>query len=113
MAPGAHPQQACYPINLQERLGRHVMAIERWGAFSVVDHTSAKKLAAEVILYDRLLLPKPADRDRDRWKTNKWDAEGMIARIDQLGEIAIGVKWDLDRRKEWETHMKELGEDAE
>src|SRR5256885_16298045 len=87
--------------------GRYVMAIERWGAFSVVDHKDAKKLAAEVVLYDRLLMPKPADQDLERWKT--WDADGMTARIKQLDKIAIGVKLDLDWRKEWKQHMKDLG----
>lgn len=38
------------------------MSIERWGAFSVVDHKDARKLAADVLLYDRLVLPAPRIR---------------------------------------------------
>jgi hypothetical protein len=88
------------------------MSIERWGAFSVIDHKDAKKLAAEVILYDRLILPQPVEWDRKRWEERGWDPNAMDSRIRQLGELAIGVNWDLDREKEWRKKMDSLGEDA-
>ena len=54
------------------------MSIERWGAYSVVDHKDARKLAADVLLYDRLVLPTPPDQDRERWVKNKWDPENRF-----------------------------------
>ena len=77
------------------------MNIQRWGAFSVVDHKDARALAADVLLYDRLVLPTPADWDMERWVRNKWDPEGLKLRMKQLGELAIPATWDLDRQKQW------------
>jgi hypothetical protein len=89
------------------------MSIERWGAFSVVDHKDARKLAAEVLLYDRLVLPTPPEWDRERWVEKKWDPEGLERRIAQLGDVAIPATWDLDRQKEWQEKFHSLREDAQ
>jgi hypothetical protein len=88
------------------------MAIERWGAFSVVDHKDARKLAADVLLYDRLVLPTPPAWDRDRWVKEKWDVEGLERRIVQLGDVAIPATWDLNRQKQWREQFRALREDA-
>lgn len=88
------------------------MNIERWGAFSVVDHKDPRKLAAEVLLYDRLVLPTPTDWDRERWVNNGWDPEGLDRRLTQLGDVAIRASWDLDRQKQWKAKFDALQEDA-
>lgn len=88
------------------------MSIERWGAFSVVDHKDARKLAADVLLYDRLVLPTPPAWDRERWFNEKWDPEGLERRIAQLGDAAIPATWDLGRQKQWEEKFHALKEDA-
>jgi hypothetical protein len=88
------------------------MSIERWGAFSVVDHKDARKLAADVLLYDRLVLPTPAG-DRQRWVNEKWDPEGLERRITQLGDAAIPATWDLTRQKQWEEKFRSLRKDAQ
>ena len=42
------------------------MAIERWGSLSVADHTDVHALVANVLLYDRLVMPMfTAADDRD------------------------------------------------
>lgn len=88
------------------------MSIERWGAFSVVDHKDARKLAADVLLYDRLVLPAPPGWDRERWEKNKWDPKGLDDRITQLGDVAIRATWDLERQKQWKKKFHELRKDA-
>jgi hypothetical protein len=88
------------------------MSIERWGAFSVVDHQNARKLAADVLLYDRLVLPVPPDWDKGRWVKHGWDPEGLGRRIAQLGEAAIPATWDLERQKQWQEKFRELREDV-
>ncbi len=89
------------------------MSIERWGAFSVIDYKDARKLAADVLLYDRLILPVPPDWDRERWIQNGWDPEGLDRRIAQLGkDVAIHATWDLDRQKQWREKFRALQEDA-
>ena len=89
------------------------MSIERWGAFSVVDHKDARKLAADVLLYDRLVLPTPPDWDRKRWSDEEWDPEGLERRITQLGDSAIPATWDLTRQKQWEEKFRALRKDAQ
>jgi len=88
------------------------MSIERWGAFSVVDHKDARKLAADVLLYDRLVLPTPTDWDRERWVKNNWDPDGLDRRLDQLADVAIRASWDLEREKQWKEKFQSLREDA-
>ena len=77
------------------------MDVERWGAFSVVDHRNARRLAADVLLYDRLVMPTPVDWDRERWYKEGWDPEGLERRLEQLGDLAIPATWDVDRQKQW------------
>jgi hypothetical protein len=91
------------------------MSVERWGAFSVVDHKDARKLATDVLLYDRLVLPTPPEWDRERWVSMNWDPAGLEARIVQLKEAdaAISATWDLERQKQWEQKFHDLQLDAQ
>ncbi len=89
------------------------MAIERWGAFSVVDHRDARKMAGEVLLYNRLVLPTPTEWDRPRWVSNNWDPDGLERRLKQLGDLAIPATWDCQRQKEWAKKFHALREDAQ
>jgi len=88
------------------------MSIQRWGAFSVVDHKDARKLAADVLLYDRLILPAPPVWDRERWVRKEWDPDNLDKRIKQLGDLAISATWDLERHKQWAEKFNALREDA-
>ena len=45
------------------------MAFETWGTFSVADHLEEKAFVADVLLYDRLVLPVPDSKERERWET--------------------------------------------
>lgn len=44
------------------------MAFETWGTFSVTDHLADRAFVADVLLYDRLVIPVPDDRERERWE---------------------------------------------
>ena len=77
------------------------MAVERWGAFSVIDHKNDRQLATEVLIYDRLLIPTPMQWDLKRWQDEGWDPEGLVNKIKILGDIAIPANWDQDRQKDW------------
>ena len=87
------------------------MAIERWGAFSVIDHKDNRKLATEVLIYDRLLIPTPMPWDLERWEKEGWDPKGLERKIEELGDIAIGADWDQDRQKDWAEKFNSLRED--
>jgi len=85
--------------------------IHRWGAFSVIDYKDARKLAAEVLLYDGLLIPTPMPWDEQRWISEGWDPARLEARLDQLGDIAIKANWDQTAQKAWNTKMADLHQD--
>jgi hypothetical protein len=85
------------------------MASERWGAFSVIDHIDAGALAADVLLYDRLILPIPASgADEKEWKSHNWQPDLQKRRIDALGDIADPVQWNDDRRLTYQREMDRL-----
>jgi len=82
--------------------------IQRWGAFSVIDYKDARKLAAEVLLYDGLLVPTPIPTDIERWTLAGWDPAQLQTRLNQLGNIAIKATWDQTAKKAWKEKMKEV-----
>ena len=43
------------------------MPFETWGTFSVTDHLGPRAFVADVILYDRLVIPVPDAQERERW----------------------------------------------
>ena len=43
------------------------MAFETWGTFAVDDHLGKRAFVADVLLYDRLVIPVPDARERERW----------------------------------------------
>lgn len=74
--------------------------MQRWGTFSVTDHLRRHSFVAEVLLYDRLVVPHPPDEaERDRWLAMGWVPGRLDNRLELLGDLAIRVPWD-DRRRE-------------
>ncbi|MBK5124392.1 hypothetical protein IQ288_31645 [Burkholderia sp. R-69980] len=88
------------------------MAFERWGSLSVSDHIDAASLAANVLLYDRLVIPVMAEQpDRDvraYWNAHGWDPDLQAKRLEQLGELAVWRPWNAARRDVFKTRMSEL-----
>lgn len=88
------------------------MPIERWGSLSVDDHVDAHALVANVLLYDRLILPvmtPQVDRDeRAYWAKHGWDPELQQQRLEQLGELAIERPWDKTRRSIFRTRAEQI-----
>jgi len=83
------------------------MIRQRWGTFSVRDHVAPQPFAAEVLLYDRLIIPVSADaNERTHWAKDQRDPD----RLDQLLDIlradgeeqkrhAITVPWSEQTRQ--------------
>lgn len=80
----------------------------RWGTFSVLDHIDYARLIPEILLYDRLVFPIPADGDWGRWEQRDWKPELLMQRIEELGPLAFSVKWSADLRSEWKSRWEEL-----
>lgn len=88
------------------------MTIERWGSLSVNDHVDTASLAANVLLYDRLVIPAMAtqdDRDeRGYWLDRGWDPDLQRKRIDQLEELAVVRPWNAARRAAYANRLAEV-----
>jgi len=86
------------------------MSIERWGSLSVADHKDVRALAANVLLYDRLVFPmytESEDRDeREYWESKNWDPEDQLNRRNQLGDLAIECAWDKYRRQSYSNRYQ-------
>lgn len=78
--------------------------MQRWGTFSVTDHLRRHAFVAEVLLYDRLVVPHPPDEaERARWRTMGWVPGRLDARLELLGDLAIRVPWDAWRRGQFQA----------
>jgi hypothetical protein len=83
-------------------MGRQV-----WGTFSVKDHCSPRAFIADVMLYDRLVIPVPPDdAERQRWEHEGWDPARLDRLLTVLGERAYQVAWNADRRAKWRTRYE-------
>lgn len=71
------------------------MSRQRWGTFSVRDHLQPYAFITEVFLYDRLIIPHPAnDEERKRWMENKWAPGLLDICLEVLGDdLALMVPW--------------------
>jgi hypothetical protein len=88
------------------------MLFERWGSLSVDDHVDAAALVANVLLYDRLVVPVVTDQvdrdEREYWTSKGWDPELQQDRLDMLGHLAVKRPWDAARRAIFKTRVNEI-----
>jgi hypothetical protein len=88
------------------------MTFERWGALSVADHVDTAGLVANVLLYDRLVVPVATEQpDRDElgyWNAQGWAPDLQHRRLEQLGDLAIRRPWDVERRALFRSRMDEF-----
>ncbi|MDN3918843.1 hypothetical protein [Roseateles violae] len=93
------------------------MAIERWGSLSVRDHLDTADLVANVLLYDRLVMPVMSSHDerdeRAYWIAQGWDPDLQRKRLDQLEELAICRPWNAERRAMFKTRLELLNAERE
>jgi hypothetical protein len=79
---------------------------QRWGTFSVVDHQRPRAFVAEVLLYDKLIIPTPSDTaERVRWREIGRDPDRLDRNLDILGKTAIRVPWDEPKREAFKTRF--------
>ena len=88
--------------------------IELWGAFSVRDHLRRRPFVAEVLLYDRLMIPRPPTLEEEqpepkeesqltRWMRSGWKPGRLKNALDILREreLAIELPWAEQARRDW------------
>jgi hypothetical protein len=82
------------------------MARQVWGTFSVKDHCASNAFVAEVMLYDRLVIPRPPDeKERTRWQKEGWQPERLDQLLEILGERAYVIDWDDARQQKWSNRF--------
>ena len=98
---------------------------EMWGTFSVMDHLREGAFLAEVIMYDRLVIPippdpgraeNPEDRDfaekqRKKWE-DKWDPQRQERLLKILKPVAVPVEWNRQRHLHWAAEYEKSKHDA-
>ena len=60
---------------------------EMWGTFSVDDHLRRRAFVAEMVLYDRLVVPVPPTDDGEElraWRDRGWEPERAKETVDLL-----------------------------
>lgn len=80
------------------------MAKEVWGTFSVKDHLEPRAFVAEVLLYDRLVIPVPPyseSEQRGQWAGQGWRPDRLDKLLTILGDRARPVQWDAAWRQIW------------
>ena len=90
---------------------------ELWGSLSVSDHVKRRALVAEVLLFDRIVVPVPPEGDleeENRWSANQWDPERQRRLLDILGDgggredLAVPVPWTRSKRDRFKELWKGL-----
>lgn len=80
------------------------MARQVWGTFSVNDHCRPRAFVADVMIYDRLVIPVPPDdEERARWERQGWDPSKLERLLAILGDRAQALNWDDSRKQQWKT----------
>src|SRR5215469_12776658 len=90
---------------------------ELWGTFSVKDHCLPGAFVAEVLLYDKLIIPvlptkkdglsaESAEAEWDRWSRAGWDPARQAELTKVLGESAVLIPWTTDLQRAWKARME-------
>jgi hypothetical protein len=82
---------------------------QRWAAFSVRAHRDLGSLAADILLYDRIILPVPEDEpEYERWIRANWNPADIAPRVVQAAGRIIPVPWTAQLRAEWKNRWDAL-----
>jgi hypothetical protein len=113
------------------------MSQELWATYSVRDHknwktdrSTARNLAADIMLYDRLVFPVPEDgrfpensgrpdvrgpvewvsnqAEYDRWKEMEWDPDDQHELLDILTPLTRKVSWNSTLQDKWRSEAAGL-----
>jgi hypothetical protein len=77
------------------------MARRLWGCYSVADHLEPRAFVADLLLYDRLVVPVPSKDDLARWE-ERWDPARQQRLLAILGTYAERMEWSAPLRDRWE-----------
>jgi hypothetical protein len=71
-----------------------------WGCYSVKDHLEPRAFVADLLMYDRLVVPVPTDDDMARWQ-KRWDPARQKTLLEIAAPFVERVPWDEPLRDEF------------
>lgn len=92
------------------------MSKEYWGTFSVKDHCADRAFVTDVMLYDRLVIPVPANGKDAKWAEKGWEPKKQEELLKILGDRAVRVEWNDNTEERWARRFeagKSVGRDTE
>src|SRR5579863_8463870 len=94
------------------------MKLQQWGTYSVRDHLRPRPFVADVLLFDKLVIPRPVtekeihtalenrlhEDQKELWRRMNWDPDRQRALLDILGEfdLAIELPWGNQEQLDWQ-----------
>jgi hypothetical protein len=76
------------------------MGQQLWGCYAVNDHMQSRPFVADVLLFERLVIPVPPEDDPEALKPWKaWQPDRQRELLDILGDIAYRVPWSSQLRR--------------
>lgn len=81
---------------------------ELWASMSVADHTRPYPFLAEVLLFDRVVVPAPPegdDEEHQRWVDERWQPVrqrrllGILGQRGGDGDLAVTIPWTEAKRR--------------
>jgi hypothetical protein len=94
------------------------MKVQQWGTYSVKDHLRPRAFVADVLLFDKLVIPRPPTakelqaegldkpdvNQMDRWRRNNWDPDRQCKLLDILQEfdLAVELPWGGHAEHDWQ-----------
>lgn len=89
------------------------MPCEVWGTFSVTDHLRRHPFVADVLMYDKLVIPVVPENDqavRSRWRKRGWlpdDQDRYLETlIDTNRDLVWAVPWDLRKNENFKSRFQ-------
>lgn len=95
------------------------MPCQVWGTFSVADHHRERPFVADIILYDRLVIPVPPRGDseeesqaRKYWYDKPWNADRLERCVDAIKKVDVDLVWEvpwMPNSDVFKSHYKAAG----
>ena len=91
--------------------------LQRWAAFSVKAHCNRDSFAADLLLYDKLIVPVPDDdAEYERWMGKGWQPDKIADTVTASAGRLLPVPWTAELRAQWkdgQARLEKLGEEVE
>lgn len=72
-----------------------------WGCYSVADHLADRAFVADLLLYDRLVVPVPSEDDRARWE-ERWNPTRQTELLKIIEPFVKRIVWSAPLREQFE-----------